>query len=424
MKLTKSIFIIMLLILANSSWLSAKEANPSLLVYGSGIEAFVAAVQAARSNVPTLWVVNTDPSFHNQAHTRINISDNHHLDGGIWKELLMKIGASEVSSDSLAIAIKSDINVRLLVNAMEDMLKKEKMLTVVRNSPIETLDRGKNTWRVTLQNKKRYDVRAIVDASMNADLGNKTKQPLTIPPITALKLVQDLSAEQVRTTVAIGAFNQDCYSLTVRDIIAQQTDNIFFIQSFIPHWEDVEAIPLRAHIGQAIGASAAYCAFFKTTAEKIDVRKLQTELIGFRARLVPWTNISQEDPNFMSVQKTYLSTIFGDGNTYSEFAKKDSVYADSVRTIFNQYYSRSQLWFLDHKVTYFSLDNLLSLIKILSFRGDEIDSQVQKDWNKKLHFEGDYDPDRVVNKYEFATLIDRYANPFAKTVTLDGNIVR
>jgi hypothetical protein len=43
--------------------LFAKEVKPSLLVYGSGIEAFAAAVQAARSNVPTLWIKNADPSF-------------------------------------------------------------------------------------------------------------------------------------------------------------------------------------------------------------------------------------------------------------------------------------------------------------------------------------------------------------------------
>ncbi|HMR19789.1 MAG TPA: FAD-dependent oxidoreductase [Sphingobacterium sp.] len=422
----KYVYILALLLFYSYPQLLAKETKPSLLVYGAGIEAFTAAVQAARSNVPTLWVVNSDPSFHQQADTRIAIVANHHLDGGIWKELLMKTGSSEAFSDSVAIAVKSDLNVRLLVNAMEDMIKKENLLTIVKNNDVESLVRGRNTWQVTLHNKKRYDIRAIVDASLKGNLADKTKDKLTVPPVIPLKSIENLSVEQVRTTAAIAAFNQDCYVLTVRDIITQQANNIFFIRSFIPHTEDVEAIPLRAHIGQAVGASAAYCAFFKTTAEKIDVRKLQTELIGFRVRLLPWKNISQEDPNFASIQKAYLATIFGDSevNKRTEFEKQDSVYADSVRAVFNQYYSRSQLWFLDNNVTYFSLRDLLSFVKVLAFRGDEVDSQVQKDWNRKLHFGGEYDPNHVVNRYEFATLIDRYASPFAKTVTLDGVILR
>src|SRR5690606_40286784 len=85
-------------------FLLAKDAKPTLLVYGAGIEAFVAAVQGARSNVPTLWVVNDDPSFEHYTQSRISIASNHHLDSGIWLELLTQVGGATKPSDSLAIA--------------------------------------------------------------------------------------------------------------------------------------------------------------------------------------------------------------------------------------------------------------------------------------------------------------------------------
>lgn len=406
--------------------LSAKEVKPTLLVYGSGIEAFAAAVQAARSNVPTVWVLNGDPSFHQQPDKRISIEANDRLDSGIWKELLMRVAGVDKSSDSVAIAAKRDLNVRLLVNAMESLQSKENMLTVLQGNDVESLERARSSWRITLRNRRKYEVRAIVDASLGGDLRFRTKEPLATTSVASLRRVEDLDMGQVRTVVAIGEYDGARYGLPVRDVLSQQVENIFFVHPFISNVEDLQSIPLRAQIGQAIGASAAYCSFFKTTAEKIDVRKLQNELIGFCARLFPWSNISPDNLHFMSIQKAYLATIFGDSrhNKYAELATQDSVHTDSVRTVFNRYYSRSQLWFLDHEAGYFSLGELLSFIKILAFRGDEIDREIQSGWKTKFHFHGEYDPDRIISSYEFAVLVDRYANPFAKTVTVDGVILR
>jgi hypothetical protein len=348
------------------------------------------------------------------------------LDGGVWKELLMKVAAGDKASDSLAIVTKKDLNMRLLINAAEEMLKNEKMLTILDNEDIESLERGKNAWRVILRNKKRYDVRAIVDASQGEDLRNRTKESLELTTGGKLRPVEELQAADIRTIVAIAEYGQIRYALPVQERLKQQVQNIFFIHSLLPNIDDVETIPLRAHMGQAVGAAAAYCAFFKTDAQKIDVRKLQTELIGFRARLLPWANIAMESPNYMSIQKAFLTTLFGENelNKQPEFTMRDSIHTGSVREIFNKYYSRSQLWFLDNDTDYFSLADLLSLIKMVSFRGDEIDSQIQKDWNKKLHFDGEYNLDHTVNHYEFAVLVDQYANPFSKTVSQDGTILR
>lgn len=404
--------------------LLAKDAKPNLLVYGAGIEAFVAAVQAARSNVPTLWVVNDDPSFHQHTEKRISIQSNHNLDSGIWLELLTKAGGADKSSDSLAIAVKTDLNIRLLVNAMEAILSKERNLTVLKNTDVAVLERSRNNWRVTLQNKTRYQVRAIVDASIESRLSSLIDNKPTAS--TKLRPIDQLSATQTRTVVAVGSHHQTTYAVCAGDILTQQTDNLFRTQPFSSLIDDTEGIPLRAHISQAIAAAAAYCAFFKTDAKHVDLRKWQTELISFKARLFPWTNVSTDNPHYMSLQRAYLATVFGEDadSGKTDFTFDESVQVDSVRSVFNQYYSRSQLWFIDNTSTTFTLGDLLSFIKILAFRGNEIDAEIQKDWSKKLHFEGEYDLDRTLSRLEFAVLVDRYANPFSKTVSIDGTILR
>lgn len=404
--------------------LLAKDLKPSVVVYGAGIEAFVAAIQAARSNVPTLWIVNNDSSFHHNTESRITIQSNHHLDSGLWLELLTKAGRADKPSDSLAIATKTDLNVRLLVNAMEAMLDRENNLTVIKNADIAKLERSRNNWRITLQNRTRYQVRSIVDASTDGRLSMLIDNKPNVP--AKLRSIGQMDIAQSRTVVAVGGYHQTTYALCAEEILAHQKDNLFRTLPFMISIDDTEGIPLRAHISQGIAAAAAYCAFFKTDAKHIDVRKWQTELISFKSRLFPWTNVSPDDPHYMSLQRAYLATIFGEDrdSRRTDFTFDESVQVDSVRNVFNQYYSRSQLWFIDNTSTHFTLGDLLSFIKILAFRGNEIDAEIQKDWSKKLHFEGEYDLDRILSRLEFAVLVDRYANPFSKTISVDGTILR
>src|SRR5690606_8654797 len=117
-------------------FLLAKDANPTLLVYGAGIEAFVAAVQGARSNVPTLWVVNDDPSFEDYTQSRISIASNHHLNSGSWLQPLTQVGGVTKPSASVAVTGKKDLNVRLLLSAMEKIIQQERNLTIVKNADI------------------------------------------------------------------------------------------------------------------------------------------------------------------------------------------------------------------------------------------------------------------------------------------------
>ncbi|NGM60807.1 FAD-dependent oxidoreductase [Sphingobacterium sp. SGG-5] len=424
MKSTKMYKIVsLLLLLFGKLSLCAKEVKPALLVYGSNIEAFTAAIQSARSNVPTLWIMGTHRLVEELTLRPLKITANQGLDGGIWMDLLMASALNDGVSDSLAQAVKKGVNPTLMLHAMERMMGKEKQLTVLRNERVASLERNKHDWAVVLENGKKYDVRAIVDASPDGELANEVvKSQVSLGTVT-LRKASVLTPKEVRTTVAVGEYRDSCYTLLVKDILSQNFQELFFTKSLMPA-TDTESIPLRAHIGQAVGALVAYCAFFKTTADKVDVRKLQTELMGFGARLLPWKDVSVKDPNYAVIQNGYLATILEGKEGNQLFDRKDSVAVDSVKSIFNQLYSRSQLWFLDNTADYFTLKDLLSFVKFVSFRGNEVDEQVQKDWEKRLKFEGEYDLARTVTRYEFLVLVDKYANPCAKAVTVGGDIIR
>lgn len=424
MKLNKMAFVGMLVAIFCSLSLSAKEEPPALLIYGSSVEAFTAAIQGARSNVPTLWIIDTDRIVTELTQKPLQIEANGDLDGGIWMNLLMNVAISTNANDSLARIVKHDINPTLMLNAIEKMVSKEQKLTVIRNRKIKSLVRNKKGWTVLLEDNKEYEVRTVVDASSEGELRTRVmKSSVTLQPVKQ-NVADTLSAQQIRTTIAIGEYRDTCYAVLVKDVLAQNFQELFFIQSLISSSKEAESIPFRAHVGQGVGALAAYCAFFKTTADKVDVRKLQTELMTFGARLLPWRDVSQQDPNYAAIEKGYLATILAGKENNQQFDATDSVTVASVKPIFNQLYSRSQLWFIDHTAEVFSLADLLFFIKFISFRGSEIEVQIQKDWTKRLKFQGEYDLDRVVNRYEFLTLINKYADPYAKTVTVGGDIVR
>jgi len=119
-----------------------KPKKPEMLVCGSGALAFAAALQGAKSGVPTLWVTETEEMIPElTGGGRLRIDNFPYLDGGIWLDLLMETGRSKTKSDSLALAIKQDINPQLVKNAMERMLAAHPLLTVVASQPIRAIDR-------------------------------------------------------------------------------------------------------------------------------------------------------------------------------------------------------------------------------------------------------------------------------------------
>src|SRR5690606_38279403 len=108
---------------------SAQRKRPQVLVYGYGADAYAAAVQSAMSNLNTVWVVNGDRALPELTSEFISLTNNAHLDAGIWAGLLAGT-KKEKPSDSLSSAVKRRINPQLIQNAMDSVLKSLANLTV------------------------------------------------------------------------------------------------------------------------------------------------------------------------------------------------------------------------------------------------------------------------------------------------------
>lgn len=405
----------------------AKEVKPTLLVYGSNIEAFAAAMQAARSNVPTLWVCDEASYLEDLNGRPLSVTSNVDLLGGVWKDLIIEMGQLKSKDDSTVAAFQRDVNPRLLRNALERMVSKQKNLTLVAGVKILNLSKGKKDLTVTLSNKRKYAVRAMVDASLEAESRKFLVSTDLFAKPSRILAVSEMTDEQRRTLVAIGEYEGIVYGYTWGNLFSRSVSNVFYVNSLVQVALDDNSLPLRANLGQAIGASAAYCSFFKTSADKVDVRKLQTELFAFDSRIMPFSDVTSSDYHYKSLQKIFLVSLLPFKNNGNElvFRGEGSVGLKEVKDVFNSLYSRSQLWFVDNgSKEYFELKELLTLIKYVSFRGDEVDREVEKEWSKKLKFEGHYDPSHVVTRYEFAVLVDRYADPYVKAVNAEGKILR
>src|SRR5699024_3964915 len=152
--LIKEIFSILLLVLLFFFSADAKKKEkPRLLVYGSGVEAFAAALQGAKPNVPTLWIMKENEFLPDMPKERFAVKGNDHLDGGVWMDLLMTLGKVKENNDSIARIEKQNINPRLVRNILEEWIESQPLLQVITGVDIESLERKRNSWEVRLSDK-------------------------------------------------------------------------------------------------------------------------------------------------------------------------------------------------------------------------------------------------------------------------------
>ncbi|WP_437920696.1 hypothetical protein [Sphingobacterium sp. LRF_L2] len=404
--------------------MAQKKQKPQVLVYGSGMLAFSAAVQSARSNVPTLWVVETDTLVPEFSTKQITVEEHAGLDGGIWLEILMDMALSKSRDDSLALVVKKDMSPRLFLNALDKILHNCPQLTVCRGQKLISLKADKSNWAAVLANKEKFEFRAVVDASKGGDLRTKfVSSPLHVGEIFPIEAI---SIRELRGLVVSGVMNDGLYAVTLKQLLSGEHAGFFspiMAQNMLK--EETEAVVIQSAMGQALGATAAYVSFFKTTSEKIDVRKLQMELMTYGMRIMPYQDVSLKDKNFYALQRFGLSGILAMDVRAGRcvFDKYEKVKMKDVQPVFNRLYSRSQLWFADNNPEHLIWSDFLALIKFVGLRGNEIDREIERDWSSKFGFEGSFDVKQYVSRYEFAVILDRYASPFLKSVSQNGEFI-
>jgi hypothetical protein len=184
-------------------------------------------------------------------------------------------------------------------------------------------------------------------------------------------------------------------------------------------------------LGQGVGTVAAYCAFFKTTTKSLRVRTIQGELLDFKGYLMPFSDVNQSDPYFRAYQQVAATGLlqgvpYAKGNSVKIMFQPDSaVMTSEIKPVLNEIYTRGFIWFIKEKpAEKFTVGNLISLISDFTLTDPHIlQILMQKTWNTQYQFNKRFDMQRPATRREFAVLVNKFLNPFARIVDITGKLV-
>lgn len=402
--LRKKCLSILLLLLIHTITFS-QTLKPGVLVVGASPSGIAAAIQAARSGVKTV-LLDEGPI------TSIELKQQERENPyGIPKELLNKIETLQ----KYPVKSNQTLSPEYLGTIFKGWTDTVKNLTVIRNSAISSVKKAGKDWEIQIPNTTiKTDI--IIDATT----GRK------IAGLVGLK-------DSAKSTDSL-TYAHQLYRTSVAIPVAPSTHPAtiplkFFLSSFknfVYASPDTNGNEQTYAAGQAAGAIAAYCAFFKTTTDKLNVRLIQSELMTYKSRLIEFADIAALDSNALAFQQLALTGIIK-GNVLNDeiyLHPDSSIATEDLRVPVKEYYSRSQIWFLDNKSDKLTLEQLLSLIKFTAQRGAELNKEVEKGWKTSFKLPDSFDLKRPVTRREFAVLFNRYLKPFDVSVDLNGQLKR
>lgn len=401
--------ILLLLLIGQSAW--AQKQKSEVLIWGNGPAAMAAGIQSARSGVKTLLISDEKSWTLPRSADSKTIPNPAVTRTGIWSELLKKY------SDKKGIDFaKNDIinlsgdTISLVLKSICDSVKNLETLT---NTSISEVKKSGNLWQIRLNNGAKLKLRVLVDASAGRSL---LKASGGTSPASGVMKAQWNEAI-TRTSVAALDSSQ---ILPIRSLIAEKVDNLIVLP-------DVTATPSSLQAGQAAGATAAYCAFFKTDTKNLNVRMIQGELLNYKSSLIPLNDVLPSDTNFIKIQHVAACGILNNGivekNGSAFWMPENSIATDELKGLMKTFYSRSQIWFADHASAKLTVEEAIYLLMYTATRGEELRRSIEKDWKTEFGFTSDFNAKRPISRYELAVLMDTYLKPFSVRVDLDGNLL-
>lgn len=416
----RNIALVLLLLFASFS-VSAQTIRTDVTVVGGSPAGISAGIQAARSGVKSL-ILEQGQSLSPQ----FSSSDLMFLER-IRDHYIYKKEADEGAKDSVKRETVRPEDASKLIKSITDTVKN---LTVLLDNGIREIEKDGKGWEIKLQNGRTIKTDVIIDASETQSISAllRIEPQKTIIAINNWLNIPQSAPRLFRTSVAYGSVkssNKDAsYLIPAATLMPVGLENIFLVPQ-----ATTELNPEAMLAGQAAGASAAFCAFFKTTSKNLNIRITQGELLAYDARLIPYRDIEFADRHAVAFQHTGLSGILK-AKTVKTNGKEDLVFdtlgtisSEELRLPMKEFYSRSQIWFADHKKDSLTIDDTIKLLMFTATRGEELRREIEKGWKDSHKFNSTYDPKRAINRREFAVLTDTYLQPFNRRVDLSGNLL-
>jgi hypothetical protein len=380
----------------------AQKLRTDVCVYGNTVAALAASIQSARSGVQTLLISNSD-SWIDQA--LLADWENASIASGLGTELLKKYTQlekhQELKADSLLQYIK----------ALADTVKNLKLVSF---SDIEEIKESGKGWELHLKSGQKIKALILVDGDNN----HAVLKQLGLKPPAGYTTAFDVNNPLTRTSVAILGSNS---ILPLQALVVEKQANIIYIPS-------AGSVFAQLNAGQAAGATAAYCAFFKTTTKQLNVRLIQGELLTYKATLLPFDDMQQSDSNFVALTHVALTGLLNNGIQQKQevllWMGNENVHADEIKISMKKLYTRSQIWFADHAdTTALSVGDAISLITYTATRGKELKLEIERGWKSTLGLSGSFNESRKISRNEFSVLLEAYLQPFATQVDLQGELI-
>lgn len=413
----------MLLFVSSCSFLCAQTIKTDVLVIGRTPSGIAAAIQSARSKAKTVLVGANE----NMPGGVSVISVARDLPSGIWSEFRARV--HEFYKGKPGFDTGDNGELKFEGTTAESILKKitdtVKNLSSYPNSLFISIKKDGDRWEVHIsQNEKIITIKArvVVDATEHGAVAAKLN-------MAAVDGVSQLNYRSgiYRTSVASAA---DLHFVPLKAVILKGADNVLITEKILPAEKDIQWLPLQLELGQGVGATAAYCAFFKTTTKNLKVRIIQGEILDFHGRLIPFADIPQNDADWRSIQQVAATGMLkgweaGNKNPQLFFRPDSAVSTAEVKPVLTEIYTRAFLWFNREKpAEKFTVGNMLSLISDYTLTEPQVlKLNIQKAWKNQYKFKLDFNPERPITRREFAVLTNKFLNPFARTVDLDGRLV-
>ncbi|WP_259068558.1 FAD-dependent oxidoreductase [Mucilaginibacter sp. X4EP1] len=426
----------------NCTFLYAQTVKTDVLVIGNDPGAVSASVQCARSKVKTIWVfeklaINTTST----PTATYTIENGRNIPSGIWGEFRKLVQQSYYkkpghdTSQYAALTFEADTAIAVL-QKMTDTLKN---LSLYKQTTFINIKKDNDYWAVSVrQNEKIITIktRVVIDATTDGAIALKAGAKFD----TAFK---NANPNAYRTAIATGSVlpgieNSNItyppypfYSIPMNAILLRDLENLLVIDKALPPGDNIQSLPAQLELGQGAGTIAAYCAFFKTTTQNLKVRIIQGELLDYKGYILPFTDINPKDVNWRAIQQVSATGLLNGKLQQTTapaqfvFMPDSAVLTDEIKPIFSEIYTRAFLWFNNEKPgKMFTIGNTLSFISDYTLTDPQLlQKNIQKAWKSQYKFNTDFDLKQPITRREFAVLANRFLNPFARTIDLNGRLV-
>ena len=174
--------------------------------------------------------------------------------------------------------------------------------------------------------------------------------------------------------------------------------------------------------GQAAGVLAWYCAYHHVEPRDANIREIQEVLLDNKAYLLPFIDVTPDDPNFKAIQRIGVTGIIRGAGVPYNGANQTWFYPERPISQYELVRGLRPYYPVLNSYDFASGQTLTidALVKIFALTGNKVPlSKVKQDWSR-FKFGSPFRGTLKLNRRIVAVLVDYYLHPFNLPVNFFG----